>query len=508
MPLSLALRTATVATQLPVIQAVGESEAQSAKKYRRFFGGHSKPLESPTNYELAGRSTYTLVHGAILRYHSAFGDDPDVNATPTSTHFLNGSSIAFVTDAVQGFKWVLEIKTWSKGHHTMRSPLKKSKSSKDIRDRNVDLTKAPWGVVDGVQAWYLIFETPNLMTEWMTVLRVAIADLKAREAKGEKSPSKTPKPALRTPTKSPAKQPRYMRSPGTSSPATSISESLPSSPSSSRKSFIGRGVDGFLSKRSSVADSALDEHSATTLFRRSSNQTAVDESPPPTGRRQPSQQDIALTAFRISAYEEDLASFVPPVQEPTTPEIRLVANSIKSDSEYSHHSNHAALSPNLSYYSHKRASIISLQSRLSSVSSGLRTPNTAMSPTSSPAQKSRRRTLRRTISGESNKTNNSWKQYQNIPPPHPPPTGPLPEPPSHSNYLHGSGYHAELFARRPSSGVFERRESLVLGISPVFETDTPKTLSHITPRSSPLIRSTPAMGGIGSSVQSVKVTAS
>jgi hypothetical protein len=500
MPLSLALRTATITTQLPVIQAAtSQADNPTGKKYKFLFGATYKPTASPNDYELGGRSTFALVHGAILRYHSAFGDDPDVNATPTSTHFLNGSSIVFVTDAVQGFKWVLEIKTWSKGHN-MRSPIKRAKSSKDTRDRNVDLTQAPWAVVDGVQAWYMIFETPNLMTEWMTLLRVAIADLKSRDTKSEKGALKTPK-SVKSPSKE--KEPKYVRSSEASSPATSSSESLPSSPSSSRISFIGRSIDGFLSKRNSVVDTALDEHSATTAFGRSLQHIAVGESPPPPRRRQPSQQDIALTAFRISALEEDLAAFVPPAVEPPPPEVRVTSNSMKSESDHSHHCGLGSLSPNLSHYSHKRASVISLQSRLSSVSSGLRTPNlTAVSPTSSPAPKGGRRRLRRTYSGDSQKTTNSWKQHQNAPPPHPPPTGPLPEPPSQPIYIHTS-YQADLFSRRPQSDVFDHRESLVLGVSPVFETETPKMISHITPRASPIVPAR-TMGAVISS-QPVKI---
>lgn len=510
MPLSLALRTATIATQLPVVQAaINPTDPQPGKKYKFFFGGSHKPTPSPKDYEFGGRSTFALVHGSILRYHSAFGDDPDQNATPTSTHFLNGSSIVFVTDAIQGFKWVLEVKTSSKGH-TIRSPIKRPKSNKDLRDRNVDLTDIPWGVVDGVQVWYMVFETPNLMTEWMTLLRAAVADLKA---KGEKSPMKRPK-SVKSP--SDEKHPTIVKSPGAraraqpSSPATSVSESLPSSPSSSRRSFVGQRMDGFLSKRNSgLLESATEEHapSLSMYSRHSSHQSgALDQSPSPTHRtRQQSRQDIALTAFRISAFEEDLEGFMPPAVELPHVETRVQPSSIRSDSEHSHHScNHTPLSPNLSYYSHKRASIISLQSRLSSVSSGFRTPNPAVSPALSSAPlKIGRRRLRRTNSGESQLTNKSWKQHQNVPPPYPPPTGPLPEPPSQPAYIHTS-YQSDLFGRRPSSGIFDRRESLMLGVSPVIETETPRTTSHLTPRSSPIVP-TSIFGRMGPSISSPSV---
>src|SRR5579859_2471925 len=227
MPLSLALKTATLVTTLPVVQAAGPQDSAPPSKVRQFFlRSKDKPnADGPRSYEFGGRSTYVLVHGSILRYHSAFGDDLKNTATPDSTHFLNASSIACVTDAVQGFKWVLEIRTWSKGMG-IKSPIKRTKSTKNLKDRNVDLTRAPWGVVDGLQAWYLIFETPNLMTEWMTLVRAAVAEIKDREARGEKSP-KTPK-SSRTPIKSPAKTPKHIKSPRISSPTSSVTESLPS----------------------------------------------------------------------------------------------------------------------------------------------------------------------------------------------------------------------------------------------------------------------------------------
>ena len=219
--------------------------------------------------------------------------------------------------------------------------------------------------------------------------------------------------------------------------------------------------------------------------------------------RQPSQQDIALTAFRISAYEEDLADFIPPVSIEATPDIRL-----PPDSGMEHH-HPPALTPNLSHYAHKRASIISLQSRLSSLSSGPRSPNTSTaSPTSSPTpnHSRRRRTLRRTHSGESSRTTGSWKHLQALPPPHPPPTAPLPVPPM-PNYPHSGFSSSDLFGKRDSL-VYNQRESMILGISPVFETDTPKTLRDVTPRSSPHIESRStmeSMDGVENVMYSVKV---
>lgn len=468
MPLSLALKTATIATPLPVVKTTAQDGAPPSKVRNFFFGSKDKPnATGPTTYEFEGRSTYALVHGSILRYRSAFGDDLKTSAIPDSTHFLNTSSIVYVTDAVPGFKWVLEIKTWFKVTG-IKSPIKKSKSAKNLKDRNLDLRTAPWGVVDGLQAWYLIFETPNLMTEWMTLVRAAIADIKEREARGEKSP-KTPK-VLKTPIKSPSKPPTYIRSPRISSPTSSVTESLPSSPSSSKKSFLttGRSNRSSLliennSSEEKIAGSPSNLDAGVALRRRS---------------RQPSQQDIALTAFRISAYEDDLASFVPPVPE-TTPDIRIAP---ETPTEHYHP---PTLTPNLSHYAQKRTSIISLQSRLSSLSSGPRSPNiTSLSPTSSPRPTSsrRRRTLRRTHSGESSKTNGSWKYLQSLPPPHPPPTGPLPLPPL-PTYTH-TGYGGDLFTKRDSL-IYDQRESMILGISPVFETDTPKSFMDVTPRSSP-----------------------
>lgn len=493
MPLSLALKTATVATTLPVVQAAGPQDGAPPSKVRQFlFGSRDKPnAAGPRSYEFGGRSTYVLVHGSILRYHSAFGDDLKNTATPDTTHFLNTSSIVCVTDAVQGFKWVLEIRTWSKGMG-IKSPIKKTKSTKNLKDRNVDLTRAPWGVVDGMQAWYLIFETPNLMTEWMTLVRAAVAEIKDREARGEKSP-KTPK-SSKTPIKSPSKNSKHIKSPRISSPTSSVTESLPSSPSSSRKSFLTNG----LSNRSSLIENNSSEEKV------SGSPTELDAGIALRRRsRQPSAQDIALTAFRISAYEDDLANFVPPTAaQETVPDIRL-----PSESGVEHH-HPPALTPNLSHYAQKRASIISLQSRLSSLSSGPRSPNVgAISPTSSPQPTGsrRRRTLRRTYSGESSKTTGSWKHLQSLPPPYPPPTGPLPVPPL-PNYL-TSGFGSDLFAKRDSI-MYDQRESTILGISPVFETDTPKTLRDVTPRSSPHVESsatTDSLNSVENMMYSVKV---
>jgi hypothetical protein len=487
MPLSLALRTATIATPLPVIKAADSSQDKETGKRFGLFKSTPKPVASPRNYEFDGRSTYALVHGAILRYHSAFGAHPNEQATPDGTHFLNGGSIVCVTDAIQGFKWVLQIRTTSAKGHGLRSPLKVQKSTKNLRDRYIDLTRAPWGIVEGVQTWYLIFETPNLMTEWMALLREEVLDIKDREAKADKSPGKTPKSMRSTPTiKSPSKS-MGVKSPRMSSPTSSVSESLPSSPSSSRKSFLGR--EGMGSTRNSIVDILQSKRSSLIEngddSRGGSPSNALGESVQ--RRRQPSQQDIALTAFRISAYEDDLTSFVPPsASEGSTPEVRVTSPSSRSESEHSH-SHHTALTPNLSHYQHKRASIISLQSRLSSLSSGPRTPNTngISSSSSSPSPNRRRRALRRTISGESSNTNSSWKHLQNLPPPHPPPTGPLPIPPSQSNYLATSNFATDLFSPRES--IYDNRESLILGISPVFETDTPKTLRDMTPRGSPVV---------------------
>jgi hypothetical protein len=481
MPLSLALKTATLASHLPVVKPANlPPDQQSSTMRRRIFGSRIKPTTSPSTYELAGRSTFALVHGAILRYHSAFGDDQNGNATPDNTHFLNATSIVCVTDMIPGFKWVLEIKTKSKGHG-IRSPMKKSKNSKSLVDRRVDLSKLPWEVVDGLQAWYLVFEGANLMAEWMTLLRGAVADIKEREIKADKSPAKTPK------SKGSAKSPAKAKSPTQiDSPTSTVTESLPStSPSSSRRSFLRGSVEGSFSNRNSLVEprNSISEVQSTSGR---SNSSVPEEGTAIPRVRQPSQQDIALTAFRISAFEEDLASFIPPTlteqQSSSTPELHISTISLNSTSEQCHSA--PSLTPNLSHYSHKRASIISLQSRLSSHSSGLRTPYTAISPTSSPTPKPRR-TLRRTISGESAKTNTSWKLLQSLPPPHPPPTGPLPIPPQ-SNYV----------AKGLNEGLFSR--DVVMGVSPVLERDTPREVVRRTPRSSPYVGSPPENDVLGS----------
>ena len=489
MPRSLALRTATISTPLPIVKPAGPSQTHKRSKIcNRFFGANHKPPASPAGYELAGRSTFALVHGAVLRYHSEFGLDQNDTAPPDSTHFLNGESIICVTDAIQGFKWVLEIKTWSKGFG-IRSPLKKTKSARNLADKKVDLNQLPWEVVEGLQAWYLVFESPNLMTQWMTLLRAAVHNISERELKGEKSTPKPPK-ASRLPSKEYRKRSDIAKSPQINSPTSTITESLPSSPASSRKSFLRGSMDDTASKRSSIVDVVATRRPSTTNQRNSAS-SLEDLAQAQLRRRQPSQQDIALTAFRISAFEEDLASFVPPsVTEQPTPELKITSSSLKSESEKSY--SPAPLTPNLSHCPNKRASIISLQSRLSSLSSSPRTPRTAISPSSSPNPPRHRRTLRRTISGESSRTNNSWKHLQHVPPPHPPPTGPLPIPPSQPNYVPRTTLTgADMFAADGDSLGYDHRESLILGISPVFETDTPKTLLQATPRSSPLMEPSP-----------------
>jgi hypothetical protein len=488
-PHSLALRTATISTPLPIVKPARPSQTKQKSKMRnRFFGARNKQVASPTAYELAGRSTFALVHGAILRYHSAFGFNQNDNTPPDSTHFLNGESIVCVTDAIQGFKWVLEIKTWSKGSG-IRSPIKKTKSARKLAEKKVDLNQLPWEVVDNLQAWYLVFENPSLMTEWMTQLRAAVHSINERELRGERSTPKATK-ASRTLSKENRIKSNKVKSPLNSSPTSTITESLPSSPASSRKSFPRESIDGITSKRNSIVD-VVNARRPSTATQEPSASSLEDIGQAQLRRRQPSQQDITLTAPRISAFEEDLASFVPPsVTEQWTPELKITSPPLKSDTEPAHSA--APLTPNLSHYANKRASIISLQSRLSSLSSSPRTPRTAVTPSSSPNAPLHRRTLRRTISGESSGTNISWKHLQNIPPPHPPPTGPLPTPPSQPNYIPRSLLiGGDLFAADGESPGYDPRESLILGISPVFEADTPNTILQATPRSSPLVDPNP-----------------
>lgn len=460
MSLSLALRTATIQTQLPVIRpAITAPTPQGSKIKRRFFGGSTKPPRSTNEYELVGRSTFALVHGAILRYHSEFGDDINTDAIPNNTHFLNGSSVICVTDAIQGFKWVLEVKTWAKGG-LIKSPMKRSKSTQKLVEKNIDLTRLPWGIMDGIQAWYLVFETASSMTEWMITLRATVVSIREKEAKAEKAfPRGTPKTTSRTSSKPLSKEREKTRSPQPNSPTSSLDESLPSSPSSSRTSFA------ILSQRGSVAEEVDSKRLSGG---------SLDNSQP--RRRRSSQQDIAVTAFRISSFEEDLEGFVLPDQSIT--ERRMPPKNPDTESS---RSAVPVLTPNFTHYSNKRDSIVSVQSRLSSLSSGPRTPlpHPTVSPTASPGQPRSRRTVRRTHSGELSNPNNSWKQHQNNPPPYPPPSGPLPIPPpliAQCNYI---------AAAQRGSSVFDQRESLILGISPLFETETPKTFLEATPRTSP-----------------------
>lgn len=460
----------------------------------RLFGSNKKQqVSSPGMYELAGRSTFALVQGAILRYHSEFGDDPDGNATPDSTHFLNGSSIICVSDAIQGFKWVLEIKTFCKTG--IRSPIKRSKSKQNVHEKTIDFTKLPWGIVDGLQAWYLVFENAHLMTEWMTILRVAVTDIKEKEAKQPKSPGhKTPKGQSKSERKSGKKK---IRTPLMNSPTSSSTESLPSSPSSSRLSFLGRSMENYFGKPTSVTEEPEEtskRHSGGSI----GSVTSVEGGHPQPRLRNPSQQDIALTAFRISAYEEDLADFVPPQPETSESSSRTTITpylktetALKKEPETQQA---PPLTPNLTHSSSKRTSLISLQSRISSMSSGPRTPRSAVSPTSSPSLSAshprRRHNLGRTRSGESSKPESILlSPSKDLPPPHPPPTGPLPIPPTsqpHSYYVARGDTTFDLF---DDAVGFSQRESLILGISPVFETDTPKTLQleDTTPRHSPKI---------------------
>jgi len=456
--LSLALRTATIQTQLPVIRpAVTVQGPQSHKIKSRFFGGSTKHPKSPCEYELAGRSTFALVHGAILRYHSEFGDEANKDATPDNTHFLDGSSIVRVTDAIQGFKWVLEVKTWA-GEGLINSPMKRSKSTQKLVEKKVDLTRLPWGIVDGIQAWYLVFETATSMTEWMTILRSTVVSIREREAKVERSPSRpTPKPISPSSSKEPSKNSKNSRSAQVSSPISTLEESLSSSPSSSPQSF------DLLGDRDSFGG---DIHSKRL------SDASTDGAQ--TRQIQSSLQHIALSAFRISAFEGDLEAFIPSDQ--STAESRT---SPKTPAPEPSHCILPILTPNLSHYSNKRASTVSLQSRISSLSSGPRTPltHTTVSPTASTPPPRHRRALRRTQSGESASTNNSWKQHhQNHGPPHPPPTCPLPLPPpmtAQCDYI--AAGHRE-------SSVFDQLESIILGINPALDTETPKTFLGNTPR--------------------------
>jgi hypothetical protein len=184
--------------------------------------------------------------------------------------------------------------------------------------------------------------------------------------------------------------------------------------------------------------------------------------------------------------------------------LKITSPSLKSDAEPAHSA--APPTPNMSHYANKRASIISLQSRLSSLSSSPRTPRTTVSPSASPNPPRHRRTLRRTISGESSRTSTSWKHLQNVPPPHPPPTGPLPTPPSQPNYITRSALTgADLFSSDGESLSYDPRESMILGISPVFEADTPNTLLPATPRSSPRIEPSPLVGLSGGDTVSAAI---
>ena len=458
MTLSLALRTATIQTPLPVIRpAVTVQGPQSHKIKSRFFGSPTKPPKSPCEYELAGRSTFALVHGAILRYHSEFGDDINKDATPDNTHFLDGTSIVCVTDAIQGFKWVLEVKTWAKPG-LIKSPMKGSKSTQKLVEKSVDLMRLPWGIVDGIQAWYLVFETAISMTEWLTVLRATIVSIRETEPKVERSPSSAnPKPTSRSSLNDPIKNSKNPISPQISSPISTLEESLPSSPSRSPQS------SDLLGNRDSIGG---DIHSKRL------SDASTDETE--TRRVQSSLQHIALSAFRISAFEGDLEAFVSSDQSTA----EGGSSPKKSDPQPSH-CVIPALTPNISHYSDQRASTISLQSRISSLSSGPRTPltHTTVSPTASGPPPRPRRALRRTESGESASTNNSWKQHhQNHGPPHPPPTGPLPLPPqmtAQCNYI---------AAGERESSVFDQLESLILGLSPALDAETPKTFLENAPR--------------------------
>ena len=87
--------------------------------------------------------------------------------------------------------------------------------------------------MDGLQAWYLVFENPHLMTEWMTILRVVVGELKEREVKLLNSAASKTSRGQSTPKQSLGEcRTNKIRFPLLSSPMSTTTESLLSSPAS------------------------------------------------------------------------------------------------------------------------------------------------------------------------------------------------------------------------------------------------------------------------------------
>ena len=443
LPLSLALKTSTVTTCLPVLNACEDNRFSRIRP--KLFGSKNRPTTPPV-YELAGRSTFVLVHDVILRYRSNFGDDQDWDAVPDNTHFLNASSIICVTDAIQGFKWVLEVKTWTKGY-TIRNPIKLAKGAKSPDDKSGNLSRLSWEVVNGLQVWYMVFEQAYLMAEWMTLLRGVVADIKEHKCKWDRSATNSikSKPSIM----SLANSSKEIKSLEIGYLGASVTESLTSSRSSSRLSLCRGTIQGTLSSGTSPLRTSIDEDAMSKLTTMADRLVTTSFE----GVPRSSQEDIAV---RINSHHNHVTSLV-------APHLNISTSSLGSESEHSYLA--STLATNRLDH---RSSIASVQSHSSSICSERQPTRSALSPTS-PSESTNpyiHHALRRTTSGASVKSNASWRHLQSLPPPHPPPTGPLPVPPTQS---------------RPPT----KRDLLSLEIGHVFRNDTPKELYKVPPRSSP-----------------------
>jgi len=266
-----------------------------------------------------------------------------------------------------------------------------------------------WEIKDGVQTWHMIFETTNSMTEWLSHLRSAISNIKRREMGAGKSPrTLMPAPAIERPS------PPVLEISRSTSPWMTISESLRSSRPST---CSARSIDGGSSTQgNSVSDIRIDE-STSSISPISSklgelHLTTPDETATITSsERQSSEQDVAPSAFDINF--EDYAIHAPFPQEVETHTKEFFRAEVETDGLHPHLHNDS-----------ERNSLISVQSHTSEQSSQKTPTGQICSPTSSPKRKTQK-TLKRTTSSESS----TWKKYQHLPPPYPPPNTPLPDPP-------------------------------------------------------------------------------
>jgi hypothetical protein len=281
-PLSLALQTSSISTQLPVFKV----RNRSSKIHRHLFGSSA---ESPITFKLSGRSTFALVQAAILRYHSPIGDELDYDAVPDSAHFLNSSSIVFVTDAMPRFQWVLEVRTWV----TSTPPVTKRTGHSD----------GAWEVHDGVQAWRMVFETAKSMTEWLSHLRTTIEGImKGRQEEGM---GLSWVPLSNEPLRNTLLITTKPGSTTLSSSTTTVTDCVASTPSIHPRRSFPSSIEEISTHGNSSSDIRLNESSSSSTLSTKMDElhlTIPDELQIPEQRR-PSQCNISQSAFSINLHD-------------------------------------------------------------------------------------------------------------------------------------------------------------------------------------------------------------